>query len=198
MSDAPRCARLMALTLLLLAGLTSCQAAPHGTLIDPPLAVEPVTLERADGGTFTLGVQDGPLLVYFGYTYCPDVCPTTMLELRKAYEALGDRAEGVQVAMVTVDPERDTAEKLARYVRNFNPAFIGLRTDDAAALEALLADFGAYRELEAPPPDDPDGYLVSHTATVYLVQGDAVQELFSYGTAGKDIAADVRRALRAQ
>jgi protein SCO1/2 len=189
---------LVAAATFLLMALVGCQGASHGTVLDPPLEIGTYDLDRADGGTYQLGEQDGLMLVYFGYTYCPDVCPTTMLELRKAYEALGDRGADVQVMMVTVDPARDTADKLARYVSNFNPAFIGLRTDDEAELDALLADFGAYRELETPSADDPGNYLVSHTATVYLVDGSNVREIFSYGTPGADIAADVKRELRGQ
>ncbi len=187
---------------LLLAALAAAGCTPYqykGTVLDPPKPLEDFSLPAADGGTFRLSDQQGRLvLVYFGYTYCPDVCPATMYQVGQAMAQLGEDADRVQVAMVTVDPARDTPEQLDRYVKNFDPAFVGLRTDDAAELDALLADFGAFYQIEDEPEGSASGYLVTHTASLFLVDSQAMvlREVFTYGTPAEDIAADLRQMLK--
>ncbi len=186
---------------LLLAALGMAGCLPYeykGTVLDPPKPLDDFTLPTADGGTFRLSDQQGQLvLVYFGYTYCPDVCPATMYQVGRVAEQLGEDAEQVQVVMVTVDPARDTPEQLDRYVKNFNPTFVGLRTDDTGQLDAVLAQFGAYYVIEDPQEDSASGYLVTHTASLFLVDGqNALREVFTYGTPAEDIAADIRQMLK--
>lgn len=186
--------------LLLLVALGAAACRPHefaGTVLDPVKALGEYRLPTADGGTFDLGgEQDQLVLVFFGYTYCPDICPTTMFEARRAMDALGDDAGDVQLVMVTVDPERDTPERLHEYVTNFHPSFRGLRTTDPAELDTILADFGAYYEIEETGSGGGENYLVSHTAALFLLdrQGD-MREVFTYGATGEEIAADVRQFL---
>ena len=105
-------------------------------------------------------------VIYFGYTYCPDVCPTTLARLNLTLTLLDDKADDVQVLMVSVDPERDTPEKLAPYMAAFNPTFLGLTGSEQEVLQAATP-FGVYfakNEVEGQ-----SGYLVDHTASVMVV-----------------------------
>lgn len=139
-------------------------------------------------------VPNGILLVYFGYTMCPDVCPTTMSDLRLALEDLSrsDR-ERVQVALVTVDPERDTAAVLGRYVRHFVPDGHALRTTDAGLLREVARGFGAGYEVRRTPEGEVE---VSHTAFLYAVDGDGRLVLqWAFGTRWKVLRDDVEALL---
>ena len=184
--------------IFVIASLAACL--PHefkGAVLSPPKPLNDFSLEQHDGSTFRLSDYEGQyVLVYFGYTYCPDVCPATMFQAKRAFDLLGDDADRVQMVMVTVDPGRDSAEQLGKYVTNFNPQFIGLRTDDPANLDPILADFGAFYEIEL-AQDSVAEYLVSHTATYFLVNpsGELV-EVFTYGTTGEDIAGDIQSLLK--
>ena len=109
----------------------------HGEEYDDPQIVEDFTLPRVDGGTFQLSQYQGDVVVmYFGYTSCPDICPTTLWELRTMREELigEDNAEDVTVVFVTIDPETDTPEKMDDYLSYFDESFIGLYGDDDAML----------------------------------------------------------------
>src|ERR1700742_3280093 len=100
------------------------------------------SLPDTDGKVRTLADYKGKAVVlFFGYTHCPDVCPTTMAELSQALQKLGDDGKRVQVLMVTVDPARDTAPLLGQYVAAFNPSFVGLRPADDAQLVKVTKDF---------------------------------------------------------
>lgn len=104
--------------------------------------------------------------LYFGYTFCPDVCPTTLARLAQARRQLGADAEKVQIIMVTVDPERDTPERLAAYVRAFDPTFVGL-TGTPAEIAAVASPLGIYFARQE--VGGASGYLVDHTASVRLL-----------------------------
>jgi protein SCO1/2 len=175
--------------------LAACGYEYRGAVLDPPKPLDDFTLEAADGGAFTLSDYRGQVvLVYFGYTYCPDVCPATMFQIARAVDALGDDASDVQVVMVSVDPARDTADQLGRYVANFDRSFVGARTDDLALLDGVLAQFGAFYEI-----DDTGGgdYLVSHTPAVFVIDREGgLRLIFTYGATGEDMAADLRHLLR--
>ena len=135
-----------------------------------------------------------PVLLYFGYTFCPDVCPTTMAELGRMMRELGDQAEDVQVVMITVDPERDTPERLAEYVRYFHPDFIGLTGTEEEVSQAAtpLGIYYAKQEVEGA-----SGYLMDHTATVLMIDKDgSTRMIFPYGTPAEDMTEDVRYFLR--
>ena len=103
--------------------------------------------------------------VFFGYTQCPDVCPTTLAALAEATRALGADADKVQVVFITVDPDRDTAALLAQYVPAFDPRFVGLR-GDAAATERVAREFKViYQKV---PGATPDRYTMDHSAGIFL------------------------------
>lgn len=167
-----------------------------GYTVDPPPEVGDVSVPRADGsGDFVMAAEAGGLdIVYFGYTFCPDVCPTTMADVRKALAELpDDEAERVQVAMVTIDPARDTAELLDGYVTNFVPDGVALRTDDDAALRAVTDAFGADYSVET---NDEGEVEVGHTAELYAVDdaGTIVMQ-WPFGTDYQSIARDLRSLL---
>lgn len=146
-----------------------------------PLAVtgKPFALESTAGGTFTeASLRGTPSLVFFGYTHCPDVCPTTLAESTVWKERLGISDDKLRVIFVTVDPKRDTKDVLADYLSPF-PGTIGLVGTDAQTAD-VKASFGASSELTEP---DADGYyLVNHTASVFLINKDGQFEgTIAYG-----------------
>ena len=104
-------------------------------------------------------------LVFFGFTRCPDVCPSTLMRLRQVRDALGPDADKLQVLLVSVDPERDTPDRLEAYVKNFDPSFIGLRPEPAE-LEKVVKAFHAIA-VKVPTADGKD-YTVDHSATLYV------------------------------
>ncbi|HEX5367761.1 MAG TPA: SCO family protein [Acidimicrobiales bacterium] len=159
---------------------------------DPAPDVSTVALPdaAAAGRPFRTVAGDGSLLlVYFGYTSCPDVCPTTLTDLRTARRRLGDAAGRVDLAMVTIDPARDTGEVLTRYVRSFVPGAHALRSDDPAALRAAADAFGADYSVSPGPSGRPE---VVHTGNLYVVDdtGHLVLQ-WPFGTAAGDMAADL-------
>jgi len=139
-----------------------------GTVYDPPQPVPDFELADTQGRPFHLSELDGDItLVYFGYTFCPDVCPLTMADVKTALAGLETGRERVHMLFVSVDPERDTPEVLSRYLAAFNPSFIGL-TDDFEKTQAIMKPFGAFAEHEAVAGSAAE-YLVSHTARLYVV-----------------------------
>jgi protein SCO1/2 len=127
-------------------------------------------LTATDGTAVTEQSYRGKwLAIYFGYTFCPDVCPTTMMELAGAFNALGPRAEAVQVIFVTVDPQRDKPNVLAEYLKAFDPRFVGL-TGTPAQISAAARSFNVFYERN----DTDDGnYTYDHSSFIYLVDPDA-------------------------
>lgn len=164
----------------------------RGTLYEPALPAPEIALTLDDGSNFRLSEQRGKVaLLFFGYTSCPDVCPITLSELRKVDEELGKNANQVQVVFVTVDPERDTPDKIQEYVSIFNPSFVGL-SGSMEELEPVWKDYGVYREIEE-VSTSAAGYLVNHTARVYLIDQDGNLRLsYSFGTPTDDIVHDLK------
>jgi protein SCO1/2 len=164
----------------------------RGTLYDPALPASEIELARDNGSSFRLSELSGNVvLLFFGYTSCPDVCPTTLSELRKVTEELGSAAGQVKVVYVTVDPERDTPEKTQKYVSIFNPSFIGL-SGSLEELQPVWRDYGVYREIDQ-ASTSAAGYLVNHTARVYVIDREGNLRLsYSYGTPTEDIVHDLK------
>jgi len=132
------------------------------------------------------------VVVSFGYTHCPDVCPTTLSDLASAMKRLGEDAKRVQVLFVTVDPKRDTAELLRQYVPAFSPDFIGLH-GDAAATAKVTKDFHVYAH-ERPGKDG--DYTVDHSAQIYVIDREGrMRLLLAPGSTPEAIAADVKLLL---
>ncbi len=168
----------------------------HGMVLQSPKPAPDFTLVTEGGKEVSLKDFRGKIvLLYFGYTFCPDVCPTTMRELARAMEILGEKkAQKVQVIMISVDSERDTPEVVAEYARNFYPTFIGVTgTLDQIAQVATM--YGIY--FKKNEGTAATGYLVDHTATVTVINQEGyIKLIFPYGTPAKDIADDLAYMLR--
>ncbi|MEN8040490.1 MAG: SCO family protein [Actinomycetota bacterium] len=148
------------------------QALPTQSIIGRSVADIELPDASNDGAAFALSAKDdGVLLVYFGFTFCPDVCPTTLADLRTALASMGEAAESVDVSMVTVDPDRDTPEVLATYIEHFIEGGHALRTDDTELLKAAGDAFGA--SFDVIKLDD--GRIdVLHSAYIYAVDDQGV------------------------
>ncbi len=167
----------------------------HGVLMQSPQPVTDFTLTAHTGEEVHLKDFRGQVvLLYFGYTFCPDACPATMNELKTMREALGERADRVQVLMVSVDPERDTPEALAAYLGHFDDSFLGLTGSEEQILAAATPLGVYYSKNEGSAAT---GYLVDHTTSLVAVDQDGYLRLiYSHGTAGEDIAEDMRYLTR--
>jgi protein SCO1/2 len=134
-------------------------------------------------------------LVAFGYTYCPDICPTTLVEAAAIMKQLGDRAERVQPLFITVDPERDTPQVLAAYTAYFHPRIIGL-TGSPALVARAAQNFNARYEKVTEPGAPPDRYHVDHSAGMYLLgpDGSYIRKV-GYSTPAAEIAERIERLL---
>jgi len=134
------------------------------------------------------------LLVFFGFTNCPDVCPTTLAEVAQVMDELGDDADLVQPLFISIDPERDRRLGLAEFTAAFHPSIIGLAGDEAQT-RAAADSFRIYfaREDDAAAPD---GYTMSHSPALFLIgpEGDWLRQ-FTYGTPAADILADLQSRL---
>jgi protein SCO1/2 len=140
----------------------------------------PFVLASSKGGEIDSRTLIGkPYAMFFGFTHCPEVCPTTLYEMSSSLEKLGDRAEGFRVFFVTVDPERDTAASLRDYLSNFDPRVEGL----VPAIEQLPALAAAYRIYYAKVPTSDGSYTMDHSAPVYLFDKDGrYAGRIAYGT----------------
>jgi protein SCO1/2 len=132
------------------------------------------------------------VVLFFGFTHCPDICPTTLADISHSIKQLGADAERVQVLLVSVDPERDTQEALAKYVTAFDPRFLGLR-GDLAATRKVAAEFKIYFEKRK----QGDGYTVDHSGQSYVIDPQGrLRLLVRHDRIGQDLAADLRSLLR--
>ena len=154
-----------------------------------------LALTGHDGRPRTLADFRGKLVVlFFGYTHCPDVCPTTLADLAGVMKKLGPDAARVQVLFVTLDPERDTPEVLAQYVPAFNAGFLGL-SGDAAATQRAAKEFRIFYEKR--PGSAPGAYTVDHSAQLYVLDGQGRMRLFvKEDRIAQDLAEDLRVLLK--
>jgi len=154
------------------------------------------TLLDPDGKTRTLEDFRGKVVVmFFGYTQCPDVCPTTLTEMEQAMNLLGPQSNQVQVLFVTVDPQRDTAAILKQYVPAFDPRFLGLRPADDAALDKVTKDFKIY--YKKVPGSSPGSYTIDHTAGSYAFDRNGQLRLFIKHAQGpQTLAQDLKELLK--
>jgi protein SCO1/2 len=196
----PRAARVALVFTAFLAGLLIFSGAIF--LIAGPKSLPPATLASAIGGPFQLTDQDGktvteaslkgqPTLIFFGFTHCPDICPTTLFDVSEVFRALGD---GKKVAgyFVTVDPERDTPEVMKNYLQSFDPRLRGL-SGTAAQTEAIEK---AYRVYAKKVPTNDGDYTMDHSALVYLMDKDGrFVAPFNLKRKPEESAADLRRYL---
>jgi len=188
----PRLAPLLSIAL----GLAACVDRPwHGIVLDPATPAPPLVAAgtaEAPASRFTLASARGSrVLVYFGYTHCPDVCPTTLADWARARRALGADTLGVRWVFVSVDPTRDTPADAAAYARQFHPSFEGTALTDAE-LAPVLRDWSiaAYPEGDPRTPD----YTVAHPAHSFVVDAEGrLRLMIPPGVPGDSIAEDLRR-----
>ena len=149
-----------------------------------------------DGNVRTLADFKGKAVVmFFGYTQCPDICPTTLTEMQQVMTLLGPQADKVQVLFVTVDPERDSASILKQYVPAFDSRFLGLRPADEAALEKVTKDFKIY--YKKVPGTKPGSYTMDHTAGSYAFDPDGRLRLYIKHAQGPEtLAHDLKELLK--
>jgi protein SCO1/2 len=169
----------------------------QGSLIEPPVSAPQFELTDMNGQPFQLSELDGQVVVmFFGYTSCPDVCPVTLTEFLQIRSKLGEAAEEVSFVFVTVDPERDTPERMRKYLTNFDPEIIGL-TGERNDLEPVWASYGVYQAKAEGPSDE--YYLVDHSSRVYVIDPDGNLRLtYLFGTGNKLITEDVRHLVSRQ
>ena len=166
-----------------------------GYTLDPAPQVGDLSLPdaAADGSAMPLQAESGGLLlVFFGYTNCPDVCPLTMAQIRSALRDI-DQPGRVQVAMVTIDPNRDTPETLTNFVRSFVPNAHALRTTDDTVLRPVADRFGVSYSVTTAE----DGRVeVAHTGSVFAVDDTGeVRLVWTFGTTADDMSADMSTLL---
>ncbi|MCA9862112.1 MAG: SCO family protein [Thermomicrobiales bacterium] len=174
------------------------QEAPYtynGGFYAQPEAAKPLNLTDTNGKPFSLDQLKGnAVVVYFGYTTCPDICPTTLIDYQVVKEELGADADRVKFVLVTIDPERDTQEKLKEYLAFFDPEFIGLR-GDAAQTEQVERDYGVLVH-RVEYPDSATKYLLDHSTQTYVIDPQGRLALtFPYGMDPALMAQDIRHLL---
>ena len=169
----------------------------QGSLIDPPVAAPPFELTDVDGQSFHLSDVDGQVVImFFGYTSCPDVCPVTLSDFLRIRSQLGNQAKNVSFVFITVDPERDTPERMKKYLTNFDPEIIGL-TGERSDLEPVWSSYGVYEAMVEGGSED--NYLVDHSSRIYVINADGNLLLtYLFGTENKVVAEDVRHLVSRQ
>jgi protein SCO1/2 len=183
--------------LLLAAGMATASVADADAPADdePPPSGRYLLMD-ANGRAVTNADFPGQFqLIAFGYTYCPDICPTTLVEAAAILKQLGDRAERVQPIFITVDPQRDTPEVLATYTAYFHPRIIGL-TGSASLIERAAQNFNARYQKVTEPGAPADRYHVDHSAGMYLLGPDGSYiRKFGYSTPAAEIAERIEMLL---
>jgi len=191
-----------------LGGIALAGAVGAGALLTRP---EPPAAQRPDavriGGHFELTGEDGlrfstsdlggrPFAVFFGFTRCPDVCPTTMLEMATLLGDLGEAGGDLPVLFVSVDPARDTPDLLAAYTDSFHPGIVGLGGTEAEVAAVAAAYLAFHRKVPTGP--GPEDYTMDHTASVYLMGGDAdLVATIAFGEDRETALAKLRRLVGA-
>ena len=189
----------LTLAAVVLVGLSGCLPGEsykyHGGVLDPVKAAPPLDLTDQHGQPFSLAnAGEQVRLIYFGYTICPDYCPTTLTDFMTVKEELGDAANQVEFILVTVDPERDTQARLQEYLAFFDPEFVGLRGDQAQT-DAALRGYGVFAQ-KSEQPGSATGYLVDHSTLIYVLDEKGNLRLtYPYGADPADITEDVRHLL---
>ena len=163
---------------------------------DPPREAPAFNLDGSNGGKLSLGDQLGKVvIVEFGYTYCQEVCPITLAHLTEAYKKLGSAASGVQLIYVTVDPARDSPERLREHLAAFNPGFLGA-TGSPDELQAVQKAYGVVAK-QVVSPNPALGYAVDHSSSLFLVDRQGkLRGLVPFGTPVDDIVHDLEFLLK--
>jgi protein SCO1/2 len=182
---------------LLLAAAAQAVPALKAGVFDPPHAAPGFRLAGSDGQELQLARWRGKLvLLVFGFTNCPEVCPTTLLTLAQARQQLGAAAAEVQVVYVTVDPERDTLPKIKAYLAAFDKSFVG-GTEKPAVLEAMRQRYGVVAaKLAAKPGADAANYGMNHSTSVFLIDRQGrLRAMMPFGHPAQDFVHDLKLML---
>jgi protein SCO1/2 len=166
-----------------------------GTPIEPPQELTDFTLPSSRGEPVSLSdLQGKPTMLFFGYTFCPDVCPITLAEFKQVKANLGDQADQVNFVFVSVDGRRDTPERLAQYIESFDPAFLGLQGDEAT-LRKIGSDYGLYYQAHSPEGTSAQ-YLVDHSSASYLIDAEGkLRMVYTFDTPPEVISSDLQTML---
>lgn len=177
---------------LAVASLSHAAAQLIAGTFDPPRPAPDFELQHSNGGSLRLSDHRGKvILLGFGFTSCPDVCPTTLATLAQAHRQLGDQAGQLQVIYITVDPQTDTTAQMKKYLATFNPTFIG-GTGAETQLSAIRKEYGILAQKKSVGTK----YTYSHSSYVYLIdRGGQLRALMPYGHKAEDFAHDVRALL---
>ncbi len=187
-----------ALVVLLIVGIAIFQLTMpptlRGTVIEPPKPMPDFTLQSVNGPVSLSDFRGKIVVLYFGYTSCPDVCPTTLANLRRALNDLGEQADEVQLVFVAVDWQKDTPERVASYLGAFHPDFVGL-SGTQAQIDAVTKDFGIFYQIN--PPDENGYYTVDHTATALVLdRNGGLMLTWPYGLTANDLLDDLKVLVR--
>ena len=166
-----------------------------GTVIETPKAMYNFQLQGPEDRLIKLSDYRGKyVLLFFGYTSCPDVCPATLRDLAGVLKQLGNKADQVQILFISVDPEKDTSKRLAGYIKQFDTRIIGL-TGSLADIQQTAREYGIF--FQKVPSGTEGAYTVDHTATTMLLDtsGD-LRIAYPYGITSKQIAEDIAYMLR--
>lgn len=166
----------------------------HGTVIQSPETSHDFTLTGINGDVSLSDYRGKLVLLYFGYTFCPDICPATLANVGQALNQIGSKADDVQTIMISLDPQRDTPEKLAEYTAHFHPSFIGV-TGTQEQLDAVASLYGIFYQVNE--SSEATGYLIDHTATLLVIDREGFLKLvFPFGVTVDEIADDLKYMLR--
>lgn len=165
-------------------------------VFDPPRTAPEFSLKGSDGSELRLSRYRGKVVALgFGYTFCPDVCPTTLVDLAAARKKLGAAGKDFQVVYVTVDPERDSVEQLRNYLAHFDPTFIGA-TGTPQQLAEVRKAYGIQMAKKT-YKDSQAAYLIHHSSFIYLIDPEGkLRALLPFGRTVDDVAHDVRLLLK--
>lgn len=165
-------------------------------VFEPSRAAPEFSLQGSDGGELRLSGYRGKLvLLMFGFTHCPEVCPTTLATLAEARKVLGRQADAVKVIYVTVDPERDDVARIKQYLAAFDASFVG-GTGKPQALEAMRKSYGVLAARVAVPGG---GYGMNHSSSVFLIdRAGQLRAMMPYGHGAQDFVHDLRLLLAAR
>ncbi|HNJ12663.1 MAG TPA: SCO family protein [Anaerolineales bacterium] len=166
----------------------------HGTVIQSPETSYDFNLTGGKGDVSLSDFRGKLVLIYFGYTFCPDVCPATLGQVNQAMKQLGSKAEDIQLIMISLDPERDTPAKLEEYVAHFNPTFLGI-TGTQEQVDTVASLYGIFYEKKE--GSAASGYLIDHTATLMVIDREGYLKLvFPFGVTADEIADDLKYMLK--
>jgi len=168
----------------------------NGTVVQSLEKAPDFVLESSTGDEIRLSDFEGQIvMLYFGYTYCPDICPTTLFEVKQAVELLGNRADDVQMIMISIDPERDTPERLAEYLAHFDERFVGA-TGTLEEVNAVATVYGIFYQ-KRNSGDAQLQYTLDHTSTLVVIDREGHLKLvMPPDLQAEELAEDLKHMLR--